>query len=315
MPPRQESEGANLFLGIDGGGSRTVAWLADSHNRIFARAVAGPSNPLKVGLAAAKRAVLQAAHLVMRRAGIRPKNLVAVCAGLAGVDRPSIQRPLSAWLRRAIPARFHLLTTDAAIALEAALGESAGVVVISGTGSIAFGRDERGRVVRSGGWGGVFDDAGSGYDLGRKAVAAALRHFDGRGPRTQLTGRICRALHLRSISEGVSKPLTPKEVAGLFPLVLEAARQGDSIARQLCEEAGAELARLALAALRRLRSQRHAIPVVCAGGVFRSSLRIRRSFARELRRHAPQARIMLLRRSPVEGALALARQLVVSDKE
>lgn len=313
------------FLGIDGGGTRSTAWLAEESGRILARSVIGPTNPLKVGFAAAERELLRAARTVLRRAGLKPSApgvsgrrplpmLDAVCVGLAGVDRPQVHRRLFAWLRRAIPARFHLLTSDAAIALRAAIGDSPGVIVISGTGSIAYGRDDRGRVLRSGGWGVPFDDAGSGYDLGHKAIVAALRDYDGRGVYTQLSTKVCQALKLPDITQVVLKPLSPREIAALFPLVLEGARRRDFVAKQLCEEAGRDLADLAVALLKRLGWLRRVVPVVCAGGVFRASTRIRRSFSRQLRHHAPAARVLLLRHPPVEGALALARDLTNPTK-
>ncbi len=298
------------ILGMDGGGTRTTAWLADGHGRIVARAEAGPSNPLKVGSEAAERELLRASRLAMRRARLeRGHVLDAVCVGLAGVDRPQLRRPLLDWLRRSVPAHFHLLTSDAAIALQAAIGDRPGIMVISGTGSIGYGRDERGRVQRSGGWGALFDDAGSGYDLGRKAITAALHAVDGRGPRTRLEAKICHALRLHDIARVILRPMAPHRIAALFPLVLAAACEGDVVARQLCEEAGHELADIALALLDRFRWRRRATLVACAGGVFASSLRIRRSFARHLSRQAPQAQVVLLRRPAVEGAIALARAM------
>lgn len=302
------------FLGIDGGGTRTVAAVADERRRIVGRGVAGPSNPLKVGFPAAEREILLAARRALREAKAKPSDARAVCVGLAGVDRSPVHRRLLGWLRRSIPAKFHLLTSDAATALRAALGGSPGAVVISGTGSIAYGRDTRGRVLRSGGWGTVFDDAGSGYDLGRKAIAAALRDYDGRGPHTQLLAKIVKALRLPDITHVILRPLEPHEIAALFPLVLEAARRRDFVALELSDQAGRDLADLAAALVRRFGWQRRVVPVVCAGGVLRSSPRVRRSFARHLRRLAPGARVLLLRRPPVEGALALARDLVVAPK-
>jgi len=301
------------FLGMDGGGTRTAAALADERGRVLAQAEAGPSNPHKVGFEAAQRELLRAARRAIRQARLKPRALDAVCVGLAGSDRPPVHRRLLAWLRKSIPARFHLLTSDAAIALEAALGDSPGIIVISGTGSIAYGRDENGRALRSGGWGNLFDDAGSGYDLGRKAIASALRAFDGRGPRTRLDAKLCSALGLRDVSEVLFRPLAPREIAALFPLALEAAREGDCVARELCEEAGHELSELALALVKRFGWGDRAVLVACAGGVFRASLRIRRSFARHLRSTAPRARVVLLRKPPVEGALALARGMA-SDR-
>ena len=315
-----------LFLGIDGGGSRTQACLGDERGRILAKAVAGPSNPLKVGIEGAKKELLRAARAVLRRVSTAAAHnepsvvgaargrrhhkplLAAVCAGVAGVDRPAVSRPLLTWLRKAIPARHHLLATDAAIALHAALGTAAGIIVDAGTGSFAYARNHRGETLRAGGWGAMFDDPGSGYDLGRKAIMAALRDFDRRGERTVLTSRICQALKLSAITQIALKKLSIQEVAALCPLVSEAARQGDRVARRLCAQAGCDLAQLVLALAPRL-GRRGMLPVICTGGVFRSSPTLRRSFARCVHQRMPSAHVRLLQPEPVEGALAMARML------
>ena len=307
-------KGMGYFLGVDGGGTQTTAWLADEGGRILARSRAGPSNPLKVGSRTAQQGILQAVTRALRQARLKAVIFDGVCVGLGGVDRSQVHRPLLRWLRMAVPARTHLLTTDAAIALHAAVGHSPGILVISGTGSIVCAGDEGGKIVRAGGWGIPFDDAGSGYDLGRKAVAAALRDFDGRGPHTQLTKRICHALGLRQITEVVAQDLPQRQIAALFPVVMEAARKRDAVARLLCAEAAHDLGDLALALLRRLGWQQRAVPVVCAGGVLRAAAGIRRTFARHVRRSAPRARVVLLGREPVEGALALAREAALGRK-
>jgi N-acetylglucosamine kinase-like BadF-type ATPase len=315
------------LLGIDGGGTRTTAWLArqdvpsDDRLRVLGRGTAGPSNPLKVGFRAAEREILRSVRAAAREAkislfktasgkgsrrGLAPD---AVVLGLAGSDRARVQNHMLRWMKKTIPAERHLLTTDAAIALRAGVGVSPGIIVIAGTGSIAFARDTRGHVLRAGGWGSLFDDAGSGYDLGHRAIMAALADYDGRGPRTQLLARIRTALRLKDITQVVLTPLTPQEIAALFPLVIESARRRDYVAARLCTQAGRDLAELALAIIRRLGWSRRIVPVVCAGGVFRASPAIRRNFSIHLRRGAPQARTLLLKHPPVEGALALAREL------
>jgi N-acetylglucosamine kinase-like BadF-type ATPase len=309
-----------FFLGIDAGGTRTRALLRDSGGKILGRGTAGPANPLKVGFESSQREILRAAKRAIRDASLRSVRAgagpawtgsapTAVVVGLAGVDRPPVHRRLLRWLKKAIPAERHLLTSDAAIALAAAIGRAPGIVIISGTGSIGYAEDEHGRAYRSGGWGTLYDDAGSGYDLGRKAIVAALRDHDGRGERTVLGRKICRALGLRDITEIVLKPLTPQKIAGLFPVVLKAARQGDFVARYLCDLAARDLSELAVALVERVGWKRREFVVVCAGGVFTSSARIRRSFSHFLRGSASRARVALLRRPAVEGAVALAREL------
>lgn len=298
------------LLGIDGGGTHTTAWLADQDLSILARVQAGPSNPIKVGLVGAQRELVKAYRAALREAKLRPLTLQAVCAGLSGGDSAPVRRSMLRWMRNAIPARAHLLTTDAAVTLAAALKESEGIIVIGGTGSIAFGRGREGGILRVGGWGNQFDDAGSGYDLGRKAILAALRAYDGRGKATSLTHALCRKLDLSRITEVVPLQLTAKNIAALFPVVEQQAREGDGVARSLCREAAGHLAELATTIISRQDWKRRAIPVFCSGGIFRSSAFIRRTFARHIHELAPRAKVKLLDREPVEGALLLARQLI-----
>lgn len=302
------------FFGIDGGGTHTTAWLADENLSVLARVKAGPSNPVKVGTTNAQRELARAYRKALREARVRPSKLGGVCAGLAGGDSAPIQRNMLQWMRQAIPAHTHLVTTDAAITLAAALGESQGIIVIAGTGSIAFGRDRQGGILRVGGWGNQFDDAGSGYDMGRKAIRAALRAHDGRGKTTSLAGAICRELQINRITEAVPMSLSPQKIAGLFPLVQQEASAGDTIARRLCLEAAGNLAELATTIMTRLHWKRRAVPVVCSGGIFQSSSLIRRAFTRRVHECAPLARVSLLKREPVEGALLLARQLTNTNR-
>lgn len=297
-------------IGIDGGGSHTTAWVADGHHRILAKATAGPSNPLKVGLALAQHNLLAVSDRARREAGLRSgEDFAALCAGIAGIGRPAMHRQMLRRLKRSIPSRCYLLTHDAAIALEAAFGEAEGVVVIAGTGSIAFGRGAGGRILRCGGWGSVFGDLGSGYDIARKSVSAALAAADGYAPRTRLDKDICRALKIRRIADVVTLNLAPNQVAALLPLVLRAARAGDRVARRLCSDAGRDLAQIAAFLLARSGASSARRRVACSGGVFQASPEIRRSFTRAVHSVFPEAKIGLLRHPPVEGALRLARAI------
>ncbi|MDE3178323.1 MAG: hypothetical protein KGM47_01580 [Acidobacteriota bacterium] len=295
------------YLGIDGGGSRTTAWVGDDRKRTLARATGGPGNPVKVGIDCALRNILEAAHIAQRKARLRGQEFEAICAGIAGAGRPSSDRLLLSKLRSGLRARRYILTTDGLIALECALGQSAGVIVISGTGSIAYGRGPDRQVLRCGGWGSVFDDAGSGYEIARRAVAAALRAIDGRGRPTRLGVTLCRALRITHITQVAGMALRPDEIAALFPSVLRAARAGDPEAKRIIHEAGIALAEMAAAILCRMSKPGNSPRVVCAGGVFRSSLAVRRSFAAHLGQSGAHAKVELLRREPVEGALSLAR--------
>ena len=303
----------SYYLGMDGGGTRTTAWVADEH-RVLGRAEAGPSNPLKTGFDSSRRELLRAARAACRDAKIRPSMLNAVCVGLAGADRRSVQDAMLGALRRSLPARAHLLVSDAAIALTAAVGGRAGMVVVAGTGSIAFAQDGSGRVLRAGGWGALFGDEGSGYDIGRHAVIAALRALDGRGPATRLGPALGRALRLQQLTDVIASPPSLSQMAALFPVVVRGARQGDPVAQALLRGAACDLAELPAALIARLGWKREGFPVACAGGAFRSSRLMRDEFRRRILRLAPRARVSLLRRPPVEGALTLARGLTSPER-
>lgn len=300
------------LLGIDGGGTRTTACLADERLAILSHAQAGPSNPIKAGVARAQRELARVCRQALRQARIPRAEVEAVCAGLAGGDRGPIQRHMLGWLRKEFPARAHMITTDAAITLAAALGGKEGAIVIAGTGSIAYGRNPHGRTLRVGGWGSLFDDAGSGYDIGRKAIAAALQAYDGRSRPTRLTEALCRELRIGRIIDVIAKPLSAQRIAALFPLVQQEALAGDPVARSLCRGAAGDLAELAVTMVQQLGLKGCPVRVICSGGVFQASLSIRRAFARRVHQSAPQVRISLLRREPVAGALLLARQLAQS---
>ncbi|HEV2380463.1 MAG TPA: BadF/BadG/BcrA/BcrD ATPase family protein [Terriglobia bacterium] len=293
-----------LYLGVEGGGTRTTAWVCDERGRVRGRATAGAANPVKVGLVAAKREILAAADRALAAAGGR--DLDGLCLGLAGADRAEISGPLLRWLRKRLPAGFHFVTTDAAIALEAARGRLPCIVLIAGTGSIACARDADGNVVRAGGWGSAFGDAGSGFDLGRQAVGAALRAVDGYGAPTRLLKTLPRALGVRDVREIVGLQLAPADIAALAPVVIGSARAGDTVAHEILDGAGGELANLALALISRLGLEDQPVSVACAGGLLLSSAEMRRIVARHVKAQVPQARCSRLRRQPVEGALALA---------
>jgi glucosamine kinase len=283
--------------------------LGDDTGKVISRARSGPSNPVKVGLAIARSNLLAAAREALRKARLKRRALEAVCAGVAGVDRGPPHRALLASLRKTIPARQYLLTTDGLIALHGGLGGGPGVLVIAGTGSIAYALDARGRVLRCGGWGSLFDDEGSGYDIGRKALAGALRSFDGRSHPTRLMHDLTSTLKLRQITETVGADLQANQIAALFPVVARAAKEGDRFARRLLQDAGEDLAQLAWTLVKGLGGKKSRVSIILAGGVFKESTAVQRSFERGLRRRAPGLSIELLDREPVECALILARSL------
>jgi N-acetylglucosamine kinase-like BadF-type ATPase len=174
-------------LGIDAGGSKTTALLADGSGRIIGEGRSSGANLHTDG----ELQVEKVFHSVIEQATEgRDTAIAAACLGIAGVDREADFRIVGDIMRRLGFRSNLLIVNDALIALVAGAGASPGVVVISGTGSIAYGVSHRGLAARAGGWGPTLGDEGSGYWIGRRALAAVVRDVDGRGPGTQLTPRV-----------------------------------------------------------------------------------------------------------------------------
>ena len=304
-------------MGVDGGGSQTRCIVADLSGRLLARGKAGPSNPLTVGVEAATKAITKAIELAVHQSGV--PRFRAACLGLAGVERPYGREDLQRNIAALGLADRLLVVSDAAAAMAGATGFEDGVVVVAGTGSIAYGVNADGETARAGGWGWIFGDEGSGYDIGRRAIVAALRSYDMRGERTVLGDKLKAELGVKNLTELIDllyvKGMKSNEVAALAPLVAEAVEEGDEVAVRILMEAGVELGRAAVAVIRRLRLQ-GGFTVAWTGGVFQLSELIRASFEETIKRVAPECSIVPSRFEPAVGAVLLAlRDLGVEVNE
>jgi N-acetylglucosamine kinase-like BadF-type ATPase len=204
---------------------------------------------------------------------------------------------------------------DNAIALEAAFGAGPGLVVIAGTGSIAYGRNPKGQTARAGGWGWAISDEGSAHWIGRAAVALAMRAHDA-GETTLLVSSIMNSWHLGTREDVVraANSTPPANFAALFPAVLAAAQEGDSLAREVLMEAGAELAQLAKIVLRRLwPTPEPPVGVATSGGVFHHAPLVRHIFGNTLRSEYATVELRPGVVDAAAGALALARRMTTES--
>ena len=317
----------SIFLGFDAGGTKTDCVILDDAGHIIAEAIGGPGNPLRVGFAKASFALEDTALRALREARQETESVRAICAGVAGAGRPRIARRLVSYLSHAFPQAAVHVITDIEIALEAALTQreannranEAGIVIVAGTGSAVCGRNSAGKTARAGGWGPWVGDPGSAYDIGRRAVEAALRARDQLGSPTALGEKILRAEEgdaetpktqdWDAILERIAKhpdAVFPK----LFPVVAEAAAAGDAVAQQILAGAANSLASLAKAVIDSLGLTDQLFTLAKSGGVFGHSEYLDAALDRELSRVAPNARIAPLRISPARAAAELARKSV-----
>lgn len=304
------------YLGIDGGGTKTVSAVGDG-SRILATATAGPSNIVRVGEVQARESLHESVRKVCAAAGITPAQVSRTCVGGSGAARPEIADTVRRFLAEILAAPIDVIG-DMQIALEAAFDTGPGVIVIAGTGSIAYGRDARGHTVRAGGWGFAIGDEGSAHWIGRVAVSAVLRAADLTGekmegpahmPDSPLAAALFKVWGVTSLTDlaRAANSIPPPDFAALFPAV---AASDDVLATQVLTSAGGELAQVAAVVMRRLfaASDKAAVPVAMIGGVFRHSLAVRQVFYNELRKLDARAEVNPQVIEPVEGAVRIARR-------
>src|SRR5712692_124046 len=244
---------SRLVLAVDGGQSSTLAMVATSDGTILGTGLAGPSNHVHQpgGLARLDNALRQSIGAALQAAGCAADEVSHACLGMTGaVDETSTIVP------QILPGAQIQVHHDMVTALAGASLAQAGVVVIAGTGSIAYGRLEDGRDAKAGGWGYLIGDEGSAYDIGRSALQAASRAADRRGAPTRLTESIPAHFKLATfleVREAVYTPAVSRpQIAGLAALVTQVARAGDPVAFGLLNKAGRDLADTAIAVMLQL---------------------------------------------------------------
>jgi N-acetylglucosamine kinase len=309
------SRQSNIALGFDGGGTKTECVVLGAEGKVLGRGMAGPSNPLRVGIEAAFTQLAQAATEALAAARLKPRQIDAVCAGLAGAGRRSVVRSAIVFLSHEFPDALTHVTTDCEVALEAAVGSETGVVIIAGTGSAAFGRNTAGETARAGGFGRWIGDDGSAYEMGRRAVGVVARARDQAAPLTLLTDIILATLDCPTWDE-LTERITrnPDDVfPRVFPAVASAAGMEDNAAREILYAAALDLSSTALTVVRRLGMVDLEFPLVKCGGVFGPSPLMDEMFDAVAASAAPRAKLSRLEESAAVGAARLAARLASGE--
>lgn len=298
---------SEYFLGVDGGQSSTVAVIGNVSGQIVGWATSGPCNHVAAAEARAKFLHVMR-ECLMNAAGRAGMELAttrfrAACLGMSGGADDK-----TALLHELIQAEHLIVTHDGRIALAGAMNGGAGVIVIAGTGSIAYGENERGESARAGGWGYIFGDEGGGFDIVRQALRAMLREHEGWGARTALTPALLESTGTSGANEALHRLYTPEwprsRVATLAQVVSRIAEEGDPVAVQILQGAAHSLAMLAGSVRRQLWTEGAASKVAWIGGVFRSPIVLDRF--RMLAELEGTVSATAPRHSPAVGALLLA---------
>ena len=291
-----------IVTGVDAGGTKTVAAVADGTGEL-GRAV-GPAGAVRPGRAmTAASTIATTVRRSLAAVGLLRTDVLVV--GASGVGREEERLALRDALRIEGFTDRLVVTTDIEIALEAAFGQSPGIVLLAGTGSFGAARLADGRIVRQGGYGWQMGDDGSAYAIGRAALVTVGRGHDGRGPATSLEAGLIGLTRSGDFAGLVrwSVAAGPAEVASLAAAALAAADGGDQMAEAILEEASAGLAAHAAALLPGFEGD-GPVSVALAGGLLEQD-RYRRSVARALA-ETPRLALRPGPLDPVTGALAIA---------
>jgi len=302
-----------LILGVDGGGSKTVALLAGANGQVIGRGQSGSANYLSVGRTAAQAAVIEAIKAAYQNAGLPFQPAEALCLGMAGVNLAEDPDWARHWALSEKLSRRVIVTDDLELTLVAGTPQGWGIGVISGTGAVVTAKTADGRKGRAGGWGYILGDEGSGYAIGMDALRAVTRAADLNAPPTLLTDLILKEWGLAAV-EDLFKRLyidggSRREIACLSRQVAEAAAGGDAVAREILAETGEALGRLVTAVVRQLKFEQD-IPCSLVGGVITNIPIVSATMIETANKNQITLKPIRMVADLAQGAVRLARNLL-----
>jgi N-acetylglucosamine kinase-like BadF-type ATPase len=303
-----------LVLGVDGGGSKTVAWLAPlvGGDGALGKGAAGPGNPRAIGFEAAQANIEAAIEAAFTDAQIKRGAVSSACLALAGAGHPQAQQMIAAWAMDRRLARTVSVRMDVEAVLGAGPSENWGIALVCGTGSLAWGRSRSGETARSGGWGYLLGDEGSGYAIAIAGLQAAVRSADGRDPPTALLGRFLERLDATVPPDMVRHIYDPgmsrDRIASMADIVFDVA-ESDEAAGRIVEAGAQALAECIASVARRLDLTRQPFLLALAGGTVISQSGYRDRILSELARRGLLPGRVINVEEPVRGAIAMARAM------
>lgn len=314
--PTVASRPVTWVIGVDGGGSKTEAVLGAVEPeaclpRIVATQLAGPSNLQRSPRALALNEVAQAIEGLFHQFPEARDAVASACFAMAGSGNLKFRAEFQQWLHERGWAMQTVITHDARPVIAAGTSRDAGIALIAGTGSIAYGLAADGREARCGGWSGLLGDEGSGYWIAREGYRRALHAVDGRGPATRLVESLSEWLGGKTVSQWPHQlsQLTPRDLAAAATVITTAAEQGDAVANEIVRVAAAELA-LMVKTLARDLFQDQSLELALAGGLLTHCQLLREALLRELEAHHVSLIGYQVAAHPAHGAARIAAQRI-----
>jgi N-acetylglucosamine kinase-like BadF-type ATPase len=299
-----------LYLGVDGGGTKTTIAIMNGAGEVLCEGFAGPSNPLRVGVETAVNNIILAIDSACDTAGASRGDIVSATLGLAGVRRQDLRQRVRESFFKHLHIRSIEVVTDAEIALYGTTLGKPGLVVIAGTGSICLGKNEKGEIAVAGGWGPLAGDEGGGSTIAKQALSYVAKASDGRGVQTKLSERAAeyfRASTPENLIVAIYSPqMDNARIAGFARFVVETALEGDKIAVDIIKEGGSELGLAACAVIKKLGLARYKAPIGCVGSIFKAGEMFTGPMIERIHKVAPKAFLTTPLKQPAHAAALMA---------
>lgn len=304
----------SYIIGIDGGGTKTHAVLTNLQGEKLFECFGGASNFLILGTEKVSETLLTLIDSCKKYLNISYSDISSVLLGTTGAGRRGdaelLENDFQSYLNsKNISIKNFRVESDARIALEGAFSGKPGSILIAGTGSIMFGKDKEGNIHRVGGFGRYLGDEGSGYSIGRKALTAIAKSFDGRGKKTILSDLLAEKFGIVSSEKLITEVYKNNfDVASVTPLVLQAAEIKDETAIQIIESETDELI-LHLKAMEE-KIKEDVLSVAFIGGILSSKNIYSDLFTTKINRQVPNCRVKLPDYPPEYGAILMAQSFL-----
>jgi N-acetylglucosamine kinase-like BadF-type ATPase len=306
------------ILGVDGGGTKTTALIADIKGNHMAESKSGPSNYKSVGVKSAKENINNAVISVIENLGLRNKHKLifkSTCFGLAGNDSNEDTKIYKEIIFNDVIEKYLdrnkiIICNDTRIGLAAGSDSKNGVMIICGTGSNCFGINEQGKETKVNGWDYILGDEGSGYEIGIKALRALMRAYDGRGSATILSKTILEDLNIKNISELIRwayrNSFSKDKISAIAKTVCRTAEMGDKISIKILEEEAAEAINSVTVVVNKLNLADKNFDLIFVGNVFECEKYFKSVLMKKLKGEFPKINFKPLTKKPVGGAIKLA---------
>jgi N-acetylglucosamine kinase-like BadF-type ATPase len=304
------------FLGFDGGATKTSGAIVNSNGEVLSERTGGPSNFQILGIPRASGNIVEVAKMVLEASALQFSDVSGIFLGLTGagreVDQVRMKEGFEEYLREnGLPVPRIAVESDALAALEGAFPGKAGMILISGTGSILLAKDDSGKVIRTGGWGRFIGDEGSGYFIGKAGLTAYVKEYDGRGKKTKIS-ELLRNLDIQSPQSLVLKIYHENfDIASVAKIVVEAAYHGDEVASSILEDAAVALMTHIRAAVSKIGTE---IPLALMGSILSHKNLLVTKLTNLISRELPAVKVCHPEKSAAAGAALLARRGIRATK-